>query len=564
MRSRLLRSAALVGLGVVAVTALAPTSARADGGTASTMSVVGRLDAAGALHVTETLAFSGGAPASLSQTLTTAVPLVHSKQQVYDVTAISAKVGNASVTPTVATADKTTTITLNTTGAGEKAIEISYTVTGATSSHGTDTVMSWPVLQGLSVGVRQITGSIKPPRGTTFVDCSAGPAGALGPCVAYGAGTFDSPDPSFTDGPRAAGDQVVLSFGVPAGSVAVTSRVHQLWTLDNAFSVTRNTLLAALVPLLLGALALWALHRRAGRDHAGYPTPTPVATFAPVGEGHSEFRLLDGVRPGEVGTVVDERVDPVDISATLLDLAVRGHLLIIEQPRVGPHAPLDWVFERRTNDADQLTDYEVALLDTVAPAGAGDVAVSGIGSAVRDVIPEVQSKLYDEVVRRGWFTQRPDSTRDRWTLIGWVALVVAAVAAGVLAAFTSYGLVGLALLVLAVGLVYVGQKMPRRTASGSSLLAGLSALAAQLQVQPTDQAAPGKQYSEPARVLPYAVVLGGTHRWLQAIADADDDPGVPDPTDLDWYHAPATWNLSDLPNSIEAFIVTVQGQLYRR
>ena len=61
-----------------------------------------------------------------------------------------------------------------------------------------------------------------------------------------------------------------------------------------------------------------------------------------------------------------------------------------------------------------------------------------------------------------------------------------------------------------------------------------------------------------------SVVLGGLDRWLQALADADDDPGVPDPDDLSWYRAPQDWQLSDLPFSIESFITTMQGTLYTR
>src|SRR6185369_12467686 len=97
-------------------------------------------------------------------------------------------------------------------------------------------------------------------------------------------------------------------------------------------------------------LALWLAHRRLGSDAGVGLAPTPVAEFHPIGPGQSEFRVLDGIRPGEVGTLVDERVDPIDITATLLDLAVRGHLLITELPGADPHAPTEWTFSRRTSD----------------------------------------------------------------------------------------------------------------------------------------------------------------------------------------------------------------------
>ena len=45
---------------------------------------------------------------------------------------------------------------------------------------------------------------------------------------------------------------------------------------------------------------------------------------------------------------------------------------------------------------------------------------------------------------------------------------------------------------------------------------------------------------------------------------ADDDPDIADADDLHWYHAPNDWHLADLPDSIGAFVTSVQGQLFSR
>ena len=44
--------------------------------------------------------------------------------------------------------------------------------------------------------------------------------------------------------------------------------------------------------------------------------------------------------------MADERVDPIDVTATLVDLAVRGHLLITELPRETEFARGDWALTR--------------------------------------------------------------------------------------------------------------------------------------------------------------------------------------------------------------------------
>lgn len=134
---------------------------------------------------------------------------------------------------------------------------------------------------------------------------------------------------------------------------------------------------------------------------------------------------------------------------------------------------------------------------------------------------------------------------------------------GVLAAFTTFGLIGLVLVALGLGLVFVAQEMPSRTAKGAALLAGLGALRSDLMSHPTDQMPVGQEVREMSEVLPYAVVLGGSDRWLQAIVASDTDEHA-DSQDLHWYHGPDNWHLRDLPDSLRNFITTVSGSLFSR
>jgi hypothetical protein len=105
--------------------------------------------------------------------------------------------------------------------------------------------------------------------------------------------------------------------------------------------------------------------------------------------------------------------------------------------------------------------------------------------------------------------------------------------------------------------------MPSRTAKGTSLLAGLGALRSELLSHPTTQMPPGRELEEISQLLPYAIVLGGTDRWLDAIAASDRDT-TPDSADLSWYHGPDDWHLRDLPDSLRNFVTTVSGSLFSR
>ncbi len=171
--------------------------------------------------------------------------------------------------------------------------------------------------------------------------------------------------------------------------------------------------------------------------------------------------------------------------------------------------------------------------------------------------------MYNDVVANGWFTKHPDSARADFRTIGAIIIGVGLLATGLLAWLTAWGLVGLAIITIGVACLFVAREMPRRSKKGSALLAGLHGFSAILAQQRTDIFAPGQELEQISRLLPYAVVLGGKDRWIDAMVQADTD-STPDPTELDWYHAPEDWHLQQLPQSMDALIASVQGHLFGR
>lgn len=550
---------------IVVLMALIPGAARAQEPAALTYDFEGRLTADGVLDATATITYSS-APDSVVQRLALRQPIDSQRSYLYEISDVTATIGGAAADVTTQVDGDYLVVTVDTSGAGGEAITLNYTVDGTTRNErgvsGDMTVFSWRVLQGLSTGVEHVTGSLVMTTMAQHIDCLAGPPGSVNKCDLYSAGTHDSPMPEFQSADRGAGEQVTLIVGVDAAAMTATADIEESWSLDRAFSVTPVTAFTALGVLLLGGAILWLLHRRTGVDQGYDGDADLVATFVPVAEGRSVFEVRDGVRPGEVGTLADERVDPVDVTATLLDLAVRGHLHITELPREA-HELLDWRLARTEQPHDGLLAYEKRFLDAIAPEG-GSTLVSELPQVLAPAIGDIQSDLYDEVVTRGWFEQRPDATRNSWRVRGYVGLGIAIAAAVALVAFTTFGLLALVLLILAGILVWVSGLMPRRTAKGSKLVTGMRALSALLTTQPTDRMPKGREIEEISKLLPYAVVLGGRNRWLQAMVDADDCDETPDPYAIDWYHAPETWHLQDLPTSLTQFINTVQGELFGR
>jgi Predicted membrane protein (DUF2207) len=439
---------------------------------------------------------------------------------------------------------------------------MSYTVTGAAVKTDSGTALRWGMLQGLSASVAEFTATVQIPTQFSYIKCTAGSPNSTVPCNFAAAGTEGSQIPTFRDGPRGEGEVVTIDIGFPPGGIASNEVIEYKWTLARAFSAKPLPLALSLGLLALGAVALYGLHRRAGVDISPDGQVSKVGEFVPTGAGQSEFRVVDDIRPGHVGTVADERVDPIDITATLVDLAVRGHLVITELPRESEFTRSDWEIKRVDGAPDGLRPFEQQLLDGIASPG-GSVRVSELASRVQESVGGVQNALYDEMVSNGWYERRPDDTRNRWTQRALAALIISVVVTGVLAAFTTFGLVGLALIVVSLGLVFVAQEMPSRTAKGAALLGGLGALRSDLLSHPTNQMPPGRELGEISEVLPYAIVLGGVDRWLDAIVASDVDEH-PDSYDLSWYHGPGNWHMRDLPDSMRNFVTVVSGSLFSR
>lgn len=564
--SPLRRAARVLAVGCIAVLTalLGANPAHADDGRADSYVFDGQVTPEGTLRATTTMTFTD-APDEVEQRLALEAPIDEHRRYAYDITDVAVTIGGAEAAFEASEQGDYLVVTIDTSGAGEEPVVLSYEVSGAThterGSTGELTIFRWRALQGLSVEVAEVSGTIRIPAIPELIDCVAGPPGGVQKCQLYAAGTHDAPMPTFSSSNRGVGEQVTITVGVTSGAVASTADVQENWNLNRAFELTPVTVLVALAALVMGALILWLLHRRTGVDADAGGDFAPVATFRPIGDGESVFEVADSVRPGHVGTVADEHVDPVDVTATLLDLAVRRHIHITELKR-DSHGMLDWQIVRHDVGDDDLAPFEARMLDAIAPVG-GQSLVSALPETLSPAVPAVQDALYDDVVARGWFDSRPDATRNNWRRLGYIGLAVAAVAAVLLVALTNLGLLALVLVLLAFGLVWVADRMPRRTREGAKLVRGLGALSSLLATHPTETMPSGRELTEISRLLPYAVVLGGKQRWLAAMVDADEDDTA-DPTDVYWYQAHDEWHLSDLPASLTQFIHTVQGELFSR
>ncbi len=159
----------------------------------------------------------------------------------------------------------------------------------------------------------------------------------------------------------------------------------------------------------------------------------------PLGEADAsapvEFAPPDDMRPGQMGTLIDEQANVLDVSATLVDLAVRGYLLIQEIPKEGWFGKPDWRLIRLEKPDDDLLTYERRLLTGLFRDGT-EVTISELKNTFAKRLEGVQESLYADAVERGWFTRAPRQGAIEVAGPGRLALIVAAAATFALARWT--------------------------------------------------------------------------------------------------------------------------------
>jgi hypothetical protein len=430
---------------------------------------------------------------------------------------------------------------------------VEYDVKGAVTPSGNVEELRWFAVNGWNQQVAKATVKVSGPGQVQNLSCFAGElTSAIGCTSASMDHTATQAD--FEQENIAPGNALTVVVGYPKGSSSGVPILEKRFSLASAFTLDPVTggALAALLVLLLGGFGL--LYWTRGRD--ARIADHEQDSVSPVQNGH--FAPPDGVRPGQIGTLVDEQADVVDVTATIVDLAVRGYLRIDEQPRQTYDAP-DWLLVRLPNaPVNALLPYERALYDAIFD-GRDAVLLSQLSGSFTSHLGAVRDALYADVVEQGWFARRPDTERTRWTTIGVVLIGVGLVATVALAWFTTYGLLGLALIIAGGALAVGGQYMPAKTAKGSAALAHTMGFREYLFSGELGDVPEQHRVELFSRYLPYAVIFDGVEHWSRVVASVTGNGHQSD--NLYWYHGPAEWDLSKFAGSMRTFTTTTSGAI---
>jgi len=262
---------------------------------------------------------------------------------------------------------------------------------------------------------------------------------------------------------------------------------------------------------------MWYLWYTRGRD----PRLRPIIVC---------YEPPDQLTPAELGTLVDNSPDIRDITATLVDLAVRGYLRIEERQEpqlLGLWSSTGYHLHRLQPSPawDGLKAHEASILRGIFPAGLHSddpeetVALSDLANRFYARLEGIRSSLFDQLVTRGYYVRRPDRVKQAYTIGG----IVVAVAAVFGSAWLSerFGLAfqtGAAASVLS-GLIIVGfgRIMPARTLRGTRALEkvlGFEEFLTRVESDRFERLVKTPEMFE--KFLPFAMALGVEKNWTNA------------------------------------------------
>jgi len=330
---------------------------------------------------------------------------------------------------------------------------------------------------------------------------------------------------------------VTIALGWPAGHIAGRpSPLHEQF-------LEMMRWLPLLIPLIVFIL-VYRHWDKYGRD--------PVEGSYVV-----RYEPVTGASPAELGTLIDNKADMEDITATLVDLAVRGYVHITELSEkhlFGLTHSTDYQLDiiKTRNDWKDLKPHEMSYLDALsqsAPSDGNTVKVSELTNKFYRFLPGIRNAIYDRLVERGYYRERPDRTKAKWIgigiAVGFALGTILILSAKLALVFFAIPALIAATVLSTVTLLIFAQIMPARTVEGArtrEAALGFREFLSRVEEDRYKRMITSPELFE--KYLPYAMAFGVEEKWANAFKDIYTEPPQ-------WYSGgTGPFNVSSFSNSI--------------
>lgn len=526
------------------------------------------VDSDGMTHVNETVVYRFGENSGrhgIKRTLLTREPDGDNKKQdiVYDISNIQVSSPDASAKFTTSEAATSSDpreryLTIQVGDANKKISSatatyvLSYDIKGALRNPGGAEQLYWDVLNDQTPDAQDLSVSVSVPGGAQQVTCFTGATSSTTPCTS--ASVVDQ-KAVFHQDSKYSGDNLTIGVGIAAGMVANGTPQLEPAAKSPAAQAAPWGLSTLAVAAILGAIYLVRFHKNSADERfLGVPPGSVPVDMKSAQIGHATRQDVVPVRfdPPQIpvalgGLLVDGQVDSQEMTATLVDLAVRGAIQL--RSTTSRHGGSE-LFGRVVDETKATTSYESKLLNDlfgdVSPgtevnlSDPGSMAEASVKLAEDVASTATKQRLMKRIARVG--------TKTSGAVISTIVVVAIAWFGGSFIsrteAFASNALgmtvlmmVGAAVVVaIIVGIIRsVMARRGTRTALGRAYTDQVQGFEEYLKTAEADQLKFEEGQDIFSMYLPWAIAFGIADRWARLCEQLVQEGRLPDTAPY-WYY----------------------------
>ena len=244
--------------------------------------------------------------------------------------------------------------------------------------------------------------------------------------------------------------------------------------------------------------------------------------------------------PAEVGALVDDSVHPRDITATLVDLAVKGYIKIEEtESKTFLFSHRDYIFhslkDPGTWTPDALEAHERVMLNHLFRNGLTQVRLSELRNHFYVAIPTIKEDILVQLKGKGMYSVDPESAHA-YVFAGVIlaaAPFVLLQVAGWADMFNSVGLLIVAAFISLIIVLLFARIMTAKSLKGVRTkieILGLQEFINRVDADRLKRMPPDTF----EKILPFAMALGIENRWAKAFEGIVQNPPS-------WYAGPTPY-----------------------
>ncbi|MFH0819264.1 MAG: DUF2207 domain-containing protein [Patescibacteria group bacterium] len=302
-----------------------------------------------------------------------------------------------------------------------------------------------------------------------------------------------------------------------------------------------ETLLPILLFLLLsaGMFLLWWLK---GRDPKGRGGIYPI------------YEAPDNISPGESGVILYEKITPKNLTASIINFAVKGFLKI---KKIDHH---DYELIKIKNvDEKNCLDHEKIIWNDLFD-NRETIKLSNLKYTFYKTVEKYNTLIYKEVVNKQYFPDNPNNIRTVYVvlsiLFNSIIIIPGSFILGAMATGYWYQTLGI---IFAILCIFISLLMPRKTQLGVAMLEKLQGFKMYLihaeRYRIERLYAPDNYKDLFEKYLPYAIIMKIEKQWAEQFKDLFSSPPS-------WYEGHnGTFNTLLFIHSLNSFSHATVGNL---